>query len=222
MFRYTLPLTLIACLTAFNLTAFAQNNENQTDVSIAASGENLGDSIFENPEVQPQFPQGMQALYNHIGNNLVYPKNAEEGNIQGKTTIRFVVEKDGSIGEAALVQGFDPQCDSEAMRIIKSLPKFIPGRQKGKVVRTYYNITINFALKEKKLQLPLLPDDAYIMVDGTRITTEEMYKLNPDSIKSINILRDESATRIYGAKGKSIVVLISLKKEITPQNKISK
>lgn len=105
------------------------------------------EKIFTAVEEAPQFPGGEAELYKYIGNHLNYPEMALQNNIQGRVTVQFVVEKDGSVGEVKVVRGKDPDLDKEAVRVVKSLPKFIPGKMNGQSVRVWYTLPINFKIK---------------------------------------------------------------------------
>lgn len=95
-------------------------------------------------EVDPEFPGGMEALYKYIADNLKYPQLALENNIQGKVFVTFFVEKDGSVSNVRILRDIGGGCGKEAKRVVESMPKWIPGKQSGKVVRTQYNLPINF------------------------------------------------------------------------------
>lgn len=103
--------------------------------------------IFSIVETMPQFPGGDSAVMEFIKNNLIYPENAKENGVQGKVIVSFVVETDGSISEVTVVRGIDPELDAEAIRLIKSMPKWAPGTQRGKPVRVKYQIPVRFQLK---------------------------------------------------------------------------
>ncbi|MDR2854476.1 MAG: M56 family metallopeptidase, partial [Prevotellaceae bacterium] len=107
------------------------------------------DDVFMQVEKMPEFPGGIQALYKYIAENLHYPDIARESAIQGKTVVRFIVEKDGSVSDVTVLRGFDKACDKEAVRVIESLPKFLPGKQNGNSVRVYFTIPITFQLKKE-------------------------------------------------------------------------
>jgi protein TonB len=94
----------------------------------------------------PQFPGGDNELFKFIAENLKgeTPFGLCYVEIQGRVICRFVVEKDGSIGQVEVVRSLDPPMDKEAVRLIKSMPKWIPGKQNGKVVRVYFTLPINF------------------------------------------------------------------------------
>lgn len=102
--------------------------------------------VFHAVEQMPQFPGGDAALYEFIGKNLRYPPMAAENNIQGRVVVQFVVTKTGSIGEVKVLRGKDPDLDKEAKRVVKSLPKFIPGKMNGQSVNVWYTLPINFKL----------------------------------------------------------------------------
>ena len=104
------------------------------------------DSIYQIVEQMPQFPGGESALMEYVSKNVVYPEEAKEKEIQGRVFIGFVVEKDGSIGEVKVLRGIGGGCDEEAVRVIKGMPKWKPGMQKGKPVRVSYQIPIMFKL----------------------------------------------------------------------------
>ena len=104
------------------------------------------DTVYQIVEEMPQFPGGENALMEYVSKNVVYPEEAKEKEIQGRVFISFVVEKDGSIGEVKVLRGIGGGCDEEAVRVIKGMPKWKPGMQKGKPVRVSYQIPINFKL----------------------------------------------------------------------------
>lgn len=104
------------------------------------------EKIFTAVEEEPQFPGGISELYKWLSNNIRYPEMAAQNNIQGRVIVQFVVEKDGSVGEVVVKRGKDPDLDKEAVRVVKSLPKFIPGKMNGQSVRVWYTLPINFKL----------------------------------------------------------------------------
>jgi protein TonB len=95
----------------------------------------------------PQFPGGQDEMYRFIGNNLKYPAIDQEMGTQGRVTVRFVVSKTGEITNIELLKGISPTCDKEAIRVIKSMPKWIPGKQSGNPVQVYFTMPIVFKLK---------------------------------------------------------------------------
>ncbi|MBR1513688.1 MAG: energy transducer TonB [Bacteroidales bacterium] len=103
--------------------------------------------IFQIVEEMPSFPGGEQKLMEHIAKNIKYPQIARETGVQGRVFVGFVVEPDGSISNVKLLRGIGGGCDEEAMRVIKSLPKWKPGKQRGKAVRVSYQIPVFFKLQ---------------------------------------------------------------------------
>ena len=98
-------------------------------------------------EQMPQFPGGDAALMKFLSSHINYPPMAAENNVQGKVILQFVVEKDGHVGEVKIARAVDKDLDREAVRVVKSLPKFIPGRQNGHPVRVWYTLPVNFKLQ---------------------------------------------------------------------------
>lgn len=96
--------------------------------------------IYRSVEQMPQFPGGVAALLTYIRNHINYP----DCNVQGKVVLQFVVETDGSVGEVKVVRSITPDLDSEAIRVVKTLPKFTPGRQNGQPVRVWYTLPVGF------------------------------------------------------------------------------
>lgn len=97
-------------------------------------------------EEMPEFPGGEAARIRFLNENIVYPRQAREVGIEGKVFVTFVVEKDGSITGIALLRGIGGGCDEEALKAIKAMPKWKPGRQNGKEVRVQLNLPVNFIL----------------------------------------------------------------------------
>lgn len=104
------------------------------------------DKVFNSVEIMPLFPGGEKEMYRFIGQNLKYPVPAQEANIQGKVVVRFVVDQNGSINDVEILRGIDPNCDKEALRVIKNMPKWVPGKQNGIPVKVYYTMPIVFRL----------------------------------------------------------------------------
>jgi protein TonB len=103
--------------------------------------------VFFIVEDMPEFPGGELALRQYIANAIKYPVIAQENGIQGRVYVTFVVNTDGSVSDARIARGVDPSLDKEALRVINSLPKWKPGKQRGKPVRVSYTVPINFVLQ---------------------------------------------------------------------------
>lgn len=105
-------------------------------------------TIFEVVEQMPEFPNGgMAGLMQFLSKNIKYPTIAQENGTQGRVTVQFVVNKDGSIVDAKVLRGVDPYLDKEALRVINSMPKWKPGMQRGKPVRVKYTVPVMFRLQ---------------------------------------------------------------------------
>lgn len=104
------------------------------------------DKIYEQVEEMPSFPGGSNALLSFIAANLKYPVVSQENGIQGRVIVKFVVDKDGRITDVEITRSVDPTLDKEAMRIVKAMPKWKPGKLKGNCVRVKYTIPIVFGL----------------------------------------------------------------------------
>lgn len=98
-------------------------------------------------EQKPEFPGGEAAMYKYLGDNIVYPSAASEVGIQGRVVVEFVVGKDGSITNVKVVRPRHPALDKEAVRVIKSMPKWIPGRNNGQPVKVTYTLPVTFKLQ---------------------------------------------------------------------------
>ncbi|NDV78928.1 energy transducer TonB [Dysgonomonas sp. 511] len=103
---------------------------------------------FVTVEQMPSFPGGESEMHRFIAENLKYPVVAQESGIQGRVTIRFVVTKTGTISDVTVIRGIDPSCDREAVRVVKAMPKWIPGKQNGMNVPVYFTLPIVFRLKQ--------------------------------------------------------------------------
>ena len=105
-------------------------------------------TIFEVVEQMPEFPDGgMAGLMQFLSKNIKYPTIAQENGTQGRVTVQFVVNKDGSIVDAKVLRGVDPYLDKEALRVIGTMPKWKPGMQRGKPVRVKYTVPVMFRLQ---------------------------------------------------------------------------
>ena len=128
-------------------------DDKETEVVIAAPveapvEEEEEEVVFVVVESMPEFPGGQQALFKYLSENVKYPVIAQENGIQGRVICQFVVNKDGSIVDVEVVRsGGDASLDKEAVRVIKSMPKWKPGKQRGKAVRVKYTVPVNFKLQ---------------------------------------------------------------------------
>ena len=124
-----------------------QAQEEFVPVEIEPEETVVEEEIFTVVENDPEFPGGMEALYEYLGKNIQYPTIAKENNITGKVYITFVVEKDGSIANPRILRDIGGGCGQEAIRVVKAMPKWKPGKQRGKAVRVQFNLPVSFNLR---------------------------------------------------------------------------
>lgn len=120
--------------------------ENTTSEVAVASNEQ--DEILPVADELPMFPGGMQEMIKFLQQEIKYPEEAMEKKIQGRVVVQFVVNKDGSICNDTVVRSIDPLLDAEAVRVIRSMPNWEPGKQNGKPVRVRFTMPISFKLNE--------------------------------------------------------------------------
>lgn len=107
------------------------------------------EQIFVAVEQPAEFPGGMAALMRWLNNNMRYPEAAQQNDIQGRVIVNFVVEKDGSIANVKIAKGVDKDLDREALRVVKKMPKWQPGKNNGVAVRSYFNLPVTFRLQNQ-------------------------------------------------------------------------
>lgn len=185
------------------------------------------DPIYTAVQEAPRFPGGEAEIYKFLSKNTRYPAKAAQNNIQGRVVVQFVIEKDGSIGEVKIVRSVDPDLDKEAMRVIKSMPKFTPGKQNGQNVRCWYNIPVSFKLGQSAAEQPEesgptsisnMGNNLLIFLDGVEITQEQLNQVPTDDIKSISIIKDATALTAYGERGANGVLIIESKNKAANSN----
>lgn len=114
---------------------------------VAVEEETDEGQIFQVVEQMPEFPGGMEALMKYLNKNIKYPSRAQDNNIQGRVMVSFVVNRDGSIVDPEILKAVDKDLDNEALRVIKAMPKWTPGKQRGKPVRVKYTVPVTFRLQ---------------------------------------------------------------------------
>lgn len=105
------------------------------------------EEVFMVAEQMPEFPGGMKEMLKFLQENVKYPENAMKNNVQGRVIVQFVVEKDGTPTEFKVLRSVDPDLDAEALRVMKAMPKWKPGMQKGQVVRVKFTVPVSFKLQ---------------------------------------------------------------------------
>ncbi len=122
-------------------------NEQRAKMAMDSNVEQEEDQIFMVVEQMPEFPGGEEALYKYLAGNITYPQMAKESGIQGRVYVTFIVEQDGSISDVRVLRGIGGGCDEESIRVVKAMPKWKPGKQRGKPVRVQYNLPVKFSLE---------------------------------------------------------------------------
>jgi protein TonB len=115
-------------------------------IEVEEDPEPIVEQIFDVVEENPEFVGGMAKLYEYLGKNIQYPEMAKENGIQGKVFVQFVVWKDGTIKDVKIVKGVHKTLDSEASRVVKSMPKWTPGKQRGTAVNARFTLPIKFRI----------------------------------------------------------------------------
>ena len=139
--------------TAFGATDFDKGTDDRNVVReyknevIVEEKKPEPEKVFTAVEQMPQFPGGDAALMKYLSNNINYPQVAMENGVQGRVIVQFVVTKNGSVGEVKVIRSVDRDLDKEAIRLCKSLPKFIPGKMNGQAVNVWYTLPITFKLQ---------------------------------------------------------------------------
>lgn len=131
-------LFLSAFLCTLSFGAFAQSEVSEDD------------AVFVVVEEQAEFPGGLDSMYAYIVKNLKYPEAAKEKGIEGRVFVNFIIEKDGSISNVKILRGIGGGCEEAAVEMIKNMPKWKPGKQRGKPVRFQFNLPIKFELPKEK------------------------------------------------------------------------
>ncbi len=134
------------------------------------------DSIYQIVEVMPEFPGGTEKMMDYLSKNIKYPEAAKEKGISGRVFLSFVIEKDGAVSNVKVAKGIGKECDDEALRVVKAMPKWKPGLQKGKPVRVNYMLPIFFKLDE---------GEAYKPVKGETVAPQADLKPGKDGVWDI-------------------------------------
>ena len=149
---------------------------------------NTNDNAFDVVEQMPEFPGGQIAMLNFLSKNIRYPEAAHKAGIQGRVVATFVVEKDGSISNAKVMRSIDPLLDAEALRVINSMPNWIPGKQDGKPVAVKYTIPVTFKLNSSEKK-----DESYILkIDGKVVDDSLISSIPAGDVESMSIEKGEN------------------------------
>lgn len=177
---------------------------------------NTEEQVFTVVEEMPEYPGGMSEFMKFIAQNIKYPADALQGKVEGRVIARFVVCKDGSISDIEIMRSVSPSLDAEAVRVLKLMPKWKPGRQRGRAVPVKFTVPVTFRLEKPKTDaaspsVSALPKDVAVFVDGKRIGEKEFAAINPKQIELIKVIKDKSKLGEYGVTDKNGVILIKMK-----------
>ena len=125
----------------------AVRNDIAVNTPPPAPKEEVTNKVFDVVEVMPSYPGGQGALLSYLSTHVKYPVVAQENSVQGRVTVSFVVERDGSITDVHVVRSVDPSLDREAARVVSSMPNWQPGKQNGSAVRVKFNVPVQFKLQ---------------------------------------------------------------------------
>jgi protein TonB len=131
---FLMSIMAVVCL----MTASAQKTV------VSQSNQNIYNAV----EQMPEFPGGMPAMMEFLQTNIKYPKDAIKQNVGGRVMVMFVVETDGSLSNVRVARKVFPSLDAEAVRVVKAMPKWKPGKEKGRAVRVNFTMPIVFSLKK--------------------------------------------------------------------------
>jgi TonB family protein len=184
--------TVVAAYVGYASESIVANNPQRKYVfTLQKDGSGDSGKPFDVVEQMPQFPGGPAALMEFLSQNVKYPVEAHKAGVQGRVIANFVVEKDGSITEAKIVKSVSPELDAEALRVINSMPNWMPGKQNGEPVRVKYTVPITFKLQggnDVKVK-----EEKYILeIDGKVADDSEIGSIPPGDIQSMHIEKGEN------------------------------
>ena len=143
-----LGLTVPKTIHAQNQSANVKNKDFLKDIKDTAKSKEVEELVYcYVTEQMPQYPGGESELLNFVYKNLKYPESASKNKIQGKVIVRFVITESGEVEKVQVVRSLQAECDKEAIRVIKLLPKFIPGKQNGKTTNVWYTLPVTYKLE---------------------------------------------------------------------------
>ena len=179
--------------------------------------------VYQVVEQMPEFPGGSNGLMTYLRNNIIYPQEARDANIQGKCFVTFVVDSNGMIKDARVQKSSGNEVlDKESVRVVESMPRWTPGKQNGKNVAVQYTQPIMFRLqgapqpKTNKDMLLLNKESPLLIINGAAYEGNAgiINNIKEEDIQSINVLEEEAATKLYGEKGKYGAIMLELKKHM--------
>lgn len=175
----------------------------------AIAEDNKPKKVYDTVEQMPAF-QGN--IMQWLAENIEYPEEAIKNNEKGRVIVKFIIDENGNPINPEIVRGISPSLDAEAIRVVKKMPKWIPGTLKGKPAAVYFTLPIAFAFDDSEASPKQTTElNPIYIVDGKEVSKEYTYSLNPNDIESMKVLKDKSAIEKYGEKAKNGAIEITLK-----------
>lgn len=218
-------LLIIPLVLVFILSGNAQTlPPKKKDIAKIESQKTVKDTIYTAVEKMPQFPNGDSELMRFLCMNIKYPVRAQEFGIQGKVIVQFVINADGKVGDFKILRSVDPLLDNEAIRVLKLMPKWLPGEQNGEKVAAYYILPVVFKAQNSSVPVifgtkpPESDKTPLYVLDGKPQSKEfDIKSIKEETIQSIKIIDPLEAKKAeniskYGQEAENGIILITLKK----------
>ena len=220
-----------------------KGNSQEYEIALEKESADKSQKVFDVVDEMPEFPGGSNAMFEYLVKNIKYPAEAEKAGIVGRVIATFVVEKDGSVSNAKVVKSVHPALDAEALRLIKGMPKWTPGKQNGEAVSVKFTVPISFHLQGEKAGAAKDDDtdkdikevvvvgygdqkpsaegvfvrgtdkDPLVIVDGKPMDGAKLKDIDPKTIDHMEVLKDKAAIEKYGEKAKNGVLIVTTKKK---------
>ena len=215
------------CIKQTDKTIRLTSATNELDLTVSPSAPKpavQNGETFTVVEQMPEYPGGMKALMGYLAENIQYPAECQRAGIQGRVIVQFVVKADGSLDNFEIKRSVNPLLDAEALRVIKTTPKWKPGTQHGKPVDVKFTIPVTFSLPDKQKEhtptgnisdSSLTLKKTLFIIDGKEVEPKALNEINPDQISSINVIKDGTGITIFGPKARDGVILITTKRSST-------
>lgn len=210
---------------SFTVVGYKTDNTSQDTKQVTVQ-KTSKDKPFVTVEQMPAFSGGESAMNKFIADNLKYPIDAQNAGVEGRITLRFVIQATGEVSDVEVVNGAKsstwPEAaksiNNEAIRVVKAMPNWIPGKQNGVAVPVYFTLPIVFRLTKSDKEKPktvMMPNEKILyVVDGQIKDGADLQFIKPEDIESMSVLKDKAAIEKFGkdAEGKEGVIIIEMKK----------
>ncbi|MDR0537480.1 MAG: TonB family protein [Tannerellaceae bacterium] len=164
-------------------------------------------TVYSVVDEMPEFPGGDMAMMKFLQNTIRYPSKAVEQKKEGRVLVQFVVNEDGSLSDQQILNSLSPELDEEALRVVRLMPQWTPGKLTGKAASVKYTLPVMFRLTKDKTVMT--DNKTLVIIDGVE---GDMTKIKPEEIDNITVLKDEAGKEKYGERGAHGVILVTTKK----------